>query len=89
MPNKYLTFAGAYRLALAFEQASSPEVLRYLECLALNLGCERLETVGTTIYYKPLRHKDTVSGYLPGDAVTVSRCGFSFEGRVLIRAEVH
>ena len=87
---KYLTYAGADRLALAFEQAaSSPEALQYLECLALNLGCERLETVGTTICYKPMRHKDTVGGYLPGDAVTVDTSGFSFEGRVLIRAEVH
>ena len=86
---KYLTSAGAERLAFAFEQATSSEVLRHLECLAFNLGCERLETVGTTIYYKPLRHRDTVGGYLPGDAVTVDTCGFSFEGRVLIRAEVH
>ena len=69
----------------------TPEELRALDRKQLPLLAEQLrafllETVSTTIYYKPLRHRDTVGGHLPGDAVEVDTCGFSFEGRVLIRA---
>lgn len=80
---------GALQVALAVRasQSGASEV-DSLSAAAVNLGLGELEEVGSVVTFDPNSHEDLEGGMLPGAAVRVVRCGWVFEGRVLLRAQV-
>lgn len=62
--------------------------IQVLEALALNVGLEKVGSIGLRTEYDPKIHLDTEGGLLPGDMVNVINHGWKHGQDVLWRAEV-
>jgi hypothetical protein len=85
----YITADGARRWALAWEEADQTgQPLAQLETLGYNLGLRTIAEIGKQITYSPSVHEDIEGGLLPGNEVVVVACGWTFQGKPIVRARV-
>lgn len=59
-----------------------------LEATALNLGMERIATLGATVEYNPKFHEDMAGGLSPDTQAIVLDGGWQYKGKLIQRAQV-
>ena len=88
MPKITNEIADALSLAYVhLDEAVDPRTI--LDILCFNCGLEEFGKPGDPVIYNPLIHEDMHGGLCPGAELVIVHCGWKYEGKTLIRAQVN
>ena len=89
VPAGKVSAQGALQVALALRAAQSgADPVDALWSAAFNVGIREIGQQGDAMSFDPQLHEDIRGGLLRGENARIVKCGWEFDGQILVRAEV-